>query len=109
MNLGVLWSVLFIMFVVVPLLLVWFYAIVDLFMRQDMLGVSKVLWLFAILLFPVLGSVMYYASKPAHPMPREPKPNDISETLTNLKSLHEAGVLNDTEYQEQRERLLMAS
>ena len=109
MDWGVFWSVLVVMFIIVPLLLVWFFAIVDLFMRADLRGISKVLWLFGIVFFPVLGTLLYFITKPAFAMPREPGPDDVAATLTRLKSLHEAGVLNDEQYAEQRERLLAAA
>ena len=109
MNWGSFWSMLFVMFIMVPLILVWFFAIVDLFMRPDLRGISKVLWLCGIIFFPVVGTLAYFITKPAFPMPRAAGPDDVASTLTQLKSLRDAGVLSEQQYSAQRARLLAAA
>lgn len=109
MDWGSFWSILFVMFIMVPLILVWFYAVVDLFLRPDLRGISKVLWLFGIIFFPVVGTLVYLITRPAYPLPRHPQPAEVAGTLTELKSMHAAGVLNDQQYEEQRAHLLTAA
>ena len=109
MNWEVFWSVLVVMFIVIPVVMIWFFAIVDLFQRQDLRGLSKVLWLFGIIFFPFLGTIIYYLTRPAIITPRGEEPAQVAETLTRLKYLHDAGDLSDAEYETQRTRILMVA
>jgi hypothetical protein len=56
-------ALLFFMVVVVPILLLWCFALVDLFMRKD-IGMAKIIWLLVIIVIPVLGSVIYLLVRP---------------------------------------------
>ena len=58
---------------------------------------------------PVVGTLVYLITRPAYPMPRHPQPAAVAGTLTELKSMHAAGVLNDQQYEEQRAHLLAAA
>jgi hypothetical protein len=50
---------------VIPVVILWGYAIVSLIGRHD-LGVGpKLLWLVAILILPIIGSVLYFMLRPA--------------------------------------------
>ena len=109
MDWDVFWSVLVVMFIVVPLFMVWIFAIADLFTRVDLRGISKVLWLFGIVFFPLLGTLLYFLTRPAYPMPRRTEADMLYDSLTRLNTLHETGQITDTEYQHQRERLLLAT
>jgi hypothetical protein len=57
-------SLLIFMLVVVPILLLWCFALVDLFIRKD-IGMGKVIWLIVIVVLPVLGSIIYLLVRPA--------------------------------------------
>jgi hypothetical protein len=109
MDWDVFWSVLVVMFIFIPLLMIWGFAVVDLFTRPDLGGFSKVLWLFGILFLPVLGTILYFLTRPAYPMPRKSESDIMMDNLTRLNVMHDTGQLTDDEYQRQRERLLMAS
>ena len=52
-----------IMFVVVPLILLWTFAIVDLFVRRDIQW-KKVLWLLFIVFLPIFGPLIYLLVRP---------------------------------------------
>jgi hypothetical protein len=60
---GVQW-ILLISFVI-PVAILWGYAIVSLIGRRDLSIGGKILWLLAILLLPVLGSIVYFMLRPA--------------------------------------------
>lgn len=109
MDWDVFWSVLFVMFIVIPVFMVWIFAIADLFTRPDLRGLTKVLWLFGIIFFPLVGTLVYYLTRPAYPMPRYEEPQAVADTLTRLKVLHDSGDLSDADYERQRQRVLMAS
>ena len=50
---------------IIPVVLLWGYAIVSLIGRHD-LGIGiKLVWLLAILLLPIIGSVLYFMLRPA--------------------------------------------
>jgi hypothetical protein len=60
------------MFIVLPLLAIWGFALVDLFMRPDIGGLGKVLWLLGIIFFPFFGTVAYFIATPRDRMPAAP-------------------------------------
>ncbi len=60
----VIWATFIVMFVFVPLILLWTFALVDLFMRHDISGWQKVLWLLLIIFIPILGPIIYLLVRP---------------------------------------------
>ena len=65
-----------ILFVFVPLILLWTFALVDLFVRRDIRG-QKVLWLLVIVFIPILGPIIYLLVRPeeANIPQEEPSPD----------------------------------
>ena len=59
------WTSMLIFFIIIPLLMIWLFAIVDLFMRPDLSGVAKALWLVGIVILPLIGTLVYFVAKPA--------------------------------------------
>ncbi len=64
------WGIMLTLFLWIPLAIIWMFAIVDLFGRADLGGLSKVLWLLAIVFLPILGTLIYYVSRPVLPSDR---------------------------------------
>ena len=52
-----------ILFVFVPLILLWSFALVDLFVRPDIRW-KKVVWLMVIIFIPILGPLIYLLVRP---------------------------------------------
>ena len=50
---------------VIPVLILWGYAIVSLIGRRDLGIGAKLLWLVAIVLLPLIGSILYFMLRPA--------------------------------------------
>jgi hypothetical protein len=50
---------------VIPVVILWGYAIVSLVGRHDLGAGPKLVWLVAILVLPVIGSVLYFMLRPA--------------------------------------------
>ena len=50
---------------IIPVLLLWGYAIVSLIGRRDLPIGAKLLWLLGILVLPIIGSVLYFMLRPA--------------------------------------------
>jgi hypothetical protein len=71
MDWDVFWAVFVVMFIAIPLFMIWAFAIVDLFGRPDLRPIAKCLWLFGILFLPVLGTVLYYLFRPVYPVARD--------------------------------------
>ncbi len=50
---------------IIPVLLLWGYAIISLVGRLDLGIGAKLLWLLGILILPIIGSVLYFMLRPA--------------------------------------------
>jgi len=113
MDSDVFWSTLVVLFIVLPLVMIWAFAIVDLFMRHDLGGGMKILWFFFILFLPILGTIVYYLVRPPA-LPAEltgqaqAEPVVVAEKLTLLTELRDGGQISPEEYSRQRNRLLSA-
>ena len=53
-------GIMFALLVCIPILLLWGFALFDLFVRRDV-RLRKLLYLFGIVLFPIFGSLIYLA------------------------------------------------
>lgn len=111
MDWDVFWSVLFVMFIMVPLFMIWAFALMDLFGRQDLRGIVKVVWLFFILFLPILGTLVYFLVRPRVRVDEVPELAQaqaafVAEKLTQLTDLRDKGAISAEEYDRQRARLL---
>ncbi len=59
----VVWASFIVFFVVIPLIMLWVFALVDLFVRRD-IRLQKVLWLIFIVFVPVFGALIYLLVRP---------------------------------------------
>ncbi len=59
----VVWASFIVFFVVIPLVMLWVFALVDLFVRRD-IRLQKVLWLIFIVFVPVFGALIYLLVRP---------------------------------------------
>jgi hypothetical protein len=50
---------------IIPVLILWGYAIVSLVGRRDLGIGGKLLWLLGILVLPIIGSILYFMLRPA--------------------------------------------
>ena len=50
---------------VIPVLILYVYAIISLIGRRDLGIGAKLLWLLAILVLPIIGSILYFMLRPA--------------------------------------------
>jgi len=62
------WDVMLLFFVWIPLLMLWFFCIADVFRRHDIGGGAKALWLVAIIIFPWIGCLVYLIARPSDPV-----------------------------------------
>ena len=50
---------------IIPVLILWGYAIVSLAARPDLGIGTKLIWLVGIFLLPIIGSILYFMVRPA--------------------------------------------
>jgi hypothetical protein len=50
---------------IIPVLLLWGYAVVSLIGRRDLSIGGKLLWFIPILVVPIIGAVLYFMLRPA--------------------------------------------
>jgi Phospholipase_D-nuclease N-terminal/Short C-terminal domain len=106
------WETFFLLLIFLPLLLVWAFALVDIFRRDDIGGGSKALWVAAVILVPFFGTLMYLIARPSGATPEERAmieqyaPAGSSSQLQVLADLHDRGKLTDSEFAAEKARLL---
>ena len=97
----------------IPLIMMWVFALADLFRRQDIGGATRVLWLFAIIVLPFLGVIIYFLVR--QPTEEEQRAmaaaaptagGSASDELERLAGLHEKGTINDEEYKKLKGRVI---
>ena len=59
----VVWASFIVFFIVIPLMMMWIFALTDLFVRHDIRW-RKVLWLVFIVFIPIFGSLIYLLVRP---------------------------------------------
>jgi hypothetical protein len=106
------WETFFLLLIFLPLLLVWAFALVDIFRRDDMNGLVKALWVAVVIVVPFFGTLMYLIARPTGVTPEEREliqqyqPTDSATQLQALADLHDRGKLTDSEFAAEKARLL---
>jgi hypothetical protein len=57
------------LFIFIPLTILWILIMVDVMQRSDLLGWHKALWLLIIIFFPWIGALGYLITRPSGAMP----------------------------------------
>jgi hypothetical protein len=73
------WRSFFLFLIFLPLVLLWAFALIDLFKRHDIHGGAKALWLVLIIVIPIFGALIYIAMRPSElnaPRPYTENPRD---------------------------------
>jgi phospholipase D-like protein/putative oligomerization/nucleic acid binding protein len=114
------WETFFLFLVFLPLAMMWGFALVDIFRRDDLGGFSKALWVTCVILVPFFGTLIYLVARPAGAtreerlmideanrdfVARYSPANGVSE-LSALADLHDRGKLTDSEFATEKARLL---
>jgi hypothetical protein len=116
------WETFFLILIFLPLALIWASALFDVFRRDDIHGVSKALWVAAIILVPFFGTLIYLIARPRGATPEErelidqanreragqPTPEARAFQLQALADLHDRGKLSDEEFAAEKARVLGA-
>ncbi|HZN75497.1 MAG TPA: SHOCT domain-containing protein [Micromonosporaceae bacterium] len=116
------WEVFWLLLIFIPLLLIWAFAIVDIFRRDDMNGWLKALWVVIVILMPFFGTLIYLLFRRPGATPQERTamdeasrdfvhkyaPDNRAEQLSVLADLHDRGKLTDAEFAAEKARLTSA-
>ena len=117
------WQVFLVLMIFIPLVMLWVFTLVDLFQRADLTGIAKALWAIAIVLLPLIGMLVYFllresqtpaADGPPVSPPAPPSDPDVSargaadvaDQLERLADLRDKSILNDEEFQREKDKLL---
>jgi len=121
------WAMLAFM-IYVPLIMLWGFALVDMFVRKDLHAWSKCLWALLVLFVPLLGVIIYFIARPkdydnwdmapagyggSAYMPTsyshvKTEAETTNEQLETISMMHDNGKLTDTEYESLKGRLRAA-
>ena len=114
------WESFFLFLIFLPLAMVWAFALLDIFRRDDLGGFTKALWVAVVILVPFFGTLTYLIVRPAGATEEERvkmdegsrefvarySPADSATQLKTLADLHDRGKLTDTEFAAEKARLL---
>ncbi len=113
------WDVFWILLIYIPLILMWGFAFVDIFRRDDIGGGVKAVWVIVVILLPFIGTLIYLLFRPAGATKEERRaidqanrefvaqytPSNRAEQLRVLADLHDRGKLTDDEFAAEKARL----
>lgn len=120
------WQVFLVLMIFIPLVMLWVFALVDLFQREDLTGIAKGLWAVAIVLLPLVGMLVYFLLRGPQepvsgsytadgpPIPASPSTPDgsslgaadVADQLERLADLRDKSILTDEEFQREKDKLL---
>lgn len=111
------WEFALLLFVFVPMAVLWFRTIVDIFDRRDLSGPKKGLWLLAVAAVPLVGVLAYVFTRPVTEQDRERLDAYQQQTrsagafsvageIEKLDELRTKGVITQDEFDRQRTSLL---
>jgi hypothetical protein len=115
------WENFFLLLIFLPLAMMWGFALIDIFRRDDIGGFSKALWLVCVILVPFFGTLIYLIARPAGATKEERLMIDQASRefvatystpgaseLQVLADLHDRGKLTDSEFEAEKARILNA-
>jgi len=121
------WEGFFLLLIFIPLAILWFRALIDIFDRRDLSGLSKALWLLAVVVVPLFGTIIYMFTRPVTEQDLERAQVleqavidrryeermaagfSVADELAKLEQLRDSGSLSPSEFDEQRRRILSPS
>src|SRR5215204_3806267 len=117
------WETFFLFLIFLPLAMVWAFALVDIFRRDDIGGGWKAFWVAVVVLLPFFGTLMYLVLRPSgatdeeraateqasHAFVARYSPPESAAQLQTLADMHDRGKLTDEEFAAEKARVLGSS
>jgi hypothetical protein len=117
------WNAFFLLLIYIPLIMVWRFAVLDIFRRDDLHGLGKAIWLVVVIFLPFIGTLIYLVMRRPGGTPEERaeidaasrdfverySPTTAAEQIKVLADLHDRGKLTDSEFASEKARLLKSS
>jgi hypothetical protein len=117
------WHAFFLLLIYIPLIMVWWFAVLDIFRRDDLHGLGKAIWLVVVIFLPFIGTLIYLVMRRPGATPEERAALDeanrdfvkyysatsTAEQIKVLADLHDRGKLTDSEFASEKARLLKSS
>jgi hypothetical protein len=117
------WNTFWLLLIFIPLLMIWAFALVDIFRRDDLSGWLKAIWVVIVVLAPFFGTLIYLIFRRPGATPTERQaidhanrafvrkysPSDTTQQLALLADLHDRGKLTDEEFAVEKAHILDAA
>jgi type VI protein secretion system component VasK len=111
------WEGFFLLIIFIPLVMVWVFALMDLFRRDDLKGWVIALWIAALILLPFLGALIYFLVRPVTAGDVEQQKAYVEEVesekaaraadkLHKLSELKDKGDITQEQFEKQKAKLL---
>ncbi|MCW2549373.1 MAG: integral rane protein [Mycobacterium sp.] len=115
------WHALWICLVIIPVTLLWIVSVIDIVVRRDLSGWSRVGWLLLIFVLPLFGAAIYFFMRPLVDrtdvfLPESTRATSatagtepgksLTQELDRITYLHTQGTLTDSEFATAKRRLL---
>ena len=62
------WQGFLLVFIAIPLIVLWVAIVIDLFRRTDLSGLKIATWVVLLLIFPIITALIYLAVRPRAPL-----------------------------------------
>jgi hypothetical protein len=111
----------FLLFLIwIPMIMIWAFALFDIFRRDDLSGGVRALWVVIVILVPFFGTLVYLLFRQPGGTPEERAEIDAASRqfvakyegtspenrLKIISDLHDAGKLTDEEFATQKAKIL---
>jgi type VI protein secretion system component VasK len=112
------WGWFFILLIMLPLICLWIFTLMDIFMRKDLPGWMKAISVIIVIILPLFGMLIYFIVRPdtARELsidqanyqggPRAALVADSTERIEKLAQLRDKGDITQEEFDKQKAKLL---
>lgn len=96
--------------VAIPVYLLIGYTVIDIVHRSDLAGLRKALWIAAVVVLPVAGTLIYLLARPFEdPAHLTRRGNDRTRAVVALLEQHASGSIGDAEFRTAKTRIFEES
>ncbi|MFA5216824.1 SHOCT domain-containing protein [Sulfuricurvum sp.] len=99
----------FLFFIVAGLFILWIWALVDIIKSKFQEDLMQIVWLLIVFFLPFLGVLLYLLIGRSMKQSIQQKDNDPTLRYTHLeklKTLLDSGVISETEFEAEKEKIL---